>query len=104
GERGLPILTSEFGRALPPSDVKTDWTVRFYKWDPVGKPYLGVYFFGPNIINPQIARIVPNGPAAKAGLRVNDVIVAVGEKKISDHRAVTAEIQKLKVGDNVTLK
>ncbi len=30
GERGLPFLASELGKALP--DVTTSWTVRFHKW------------------------------------------------------------------------
>jgi serine/threonine protein kinase len=36
GELGLPVLTGEIGKAPPPA-VKTDWTVRFYKWDNAGK-------------------------------------------------------------------
>ena len=35
GERGLPVLSSEFNKELLP--VTTDWTVQFYRWEKVGQ-------------------------------------------------------------------
>jgi formylglycine-generating enzyme required for sulfatase activity len=35
GERGLSFLDDEIGKELPP--VKTDWTVRFHRWEEAGQ-------------------------------------------------------------------
>ena len=33
-EQALPPLTGEIGRGPPPPPVLSDWTVRFYRWEP----------------------------------------------------------------------
>jgi serine/threonine protein kinase/formylglycine-generating enzyme required for sulfatase activity len=39
GERGVPLLTSEFSKEMPTPPVTSDWTVRFYKWHDVDKDH-----------------------------------------------------------------
>ena len=48
--------------------------------------------------------IVPNSPAAKAGLIVNDTITEFGVKPIKTFEDLTAEIAKCKPGDTVEIK
>lgn len=48
--------------------------------------------------------IVPNSPAAKAGLVVHDRIVEFGGKKIETFEQLTAEIGKCKAGETVDIK
>jgi formylglycine-generating enzyme required for sulfatase activity len=102
GKLGLPTLTGEIGKAPPPA-VKTDWTVRFYKWVAAGRPFIGVQFF-PDSRVARLSAIYLDGSAARAGLRPNDVILSVDNKKIAGPSDLIAEIQKRKVGAKVVLK
>jgi len=45
----------------------------------------------------------PKGPAAKAGLKAGDVIVALNGRPMSDPDALVVAIRALDVGDSVTL-
>lgn len=48
-----------------------------------------------------VASIVPGGPAAKAGLRVSDVVVAVNNNRISNDRELLREVALLALGKEV---
>lgn len=48
-----------------------------------------------------IAEIVPGGPAAKAGLKKNDIIIAVSGTRIKDMGVLIAEIRQKEVGDRL---
>jgi serine protease Do len=52
----------------------------------------------------RISGVVPDSPAAKAGLRVNDLILGVGDKVIKDPDTLVGTIQRYKAGKTVTLK
>jgi Peptidase family M28/PDZ domain/PA domain len=47
---------------------------------------------------------VPEGPAAKAGLKAEDIIVQFGESKITGIEDFDSALRKFKVGDKVKLK
>ena len=98
GERAIPLLASQFGPAPVAPAVKTDWTVRFYKWNPVGRPLLGIsdFYIPPGA---RIASILQDGAAQRAGLKPHDAILAVGGKNTTVPRDVYVEVQKYKIGD-----
>ncbi|AHX11117.1 trypsin family protein [Neorickettsia helminthoeca str. Oregon] len=50
-----------------------------------------------------VASIDKKGPAYKSGLRVGDVITAVGGEKISGSRRLVREVSSKKIGDSLTL-
>src|SRR4051794_32438158 len=51
-----------------------------------------------------VADVVPNSPAAKAGINSTDVIVAVDGQSVERQDQVSDLIAKKKAGDKVTLK
>jgi S1-C subfamily serine protease len=46
----------------------------------------------------QIAKVVPGSPAERGGLKVNDVVVGVGDRKVTDVDDFTVAIRVLKIG------
>jgi len=51
-----------------------------------------------------VTEVVPNSPAATAGLKVNDVITAVNDKQIQDPGQLRETIQQTGVGKEVTVQ
>jgi photosystem II stability/assembly factor-like uncharacterized protein len=51
----------------------------------------------------KLTQITPDGPAAKAGLKVGDVVKAVDKKIVADYEQLTEQIRAHKVGDKLTL-
>ena len=78
------------------------------------KPYIGVYL---NNLDSEkikalnikstngvlIAKVVADGPAARAGIQANDVIVAVNGKAVNSAGAFIGELGAKKVGESVEL-
>jgi len=52
----------------------------------------------------RIEKVIPNSPAAKAGIKVDDVITHVNDKPTADHPAVIAEVKQHRPGETVKLK
>ncbi len=52
----------------------------------------------------RITQVNRNGPADRAGLRVDDVIIAVGDKSIASYAALLEEIRRHKGGDKVKVR
>jgi S1-C subfamily serine protease len=50
-----------------------------------------------------IIRVVPNSPAAKAGIRIGDVIVRLNGEVITDSSAVQKAVEVAQVGGNLRL-
>jgi serine protease Do len=50
-----------------------------------------------------VGDVIPNGPAAKAGIKANDAIVAIDGKPIKDGDELVADISARKVGSTVQL-
>ncbi len=79
------------------------------------KPYIGVYLDNLDSQKIQalnikstngvlIAKVVDGGPAEAAGLRANDVIVAVNGKAVNSAGAFIGELAAKRVGQQITLK
>lgn len=80
------------------------------------RPWLGILYRGVNI-NDQakgqyglpvnygivVDSVVPNGPAAKAGMQDKDILIAFNDKKIATFPDLQQALEKTKVGDNVTV-
>ena len=78
------------------------------------KPYIGVYL---NNLDSEkvkalnikstngvlIAKVIENGPAAKAGMQAHDVVVAVNGKSVNSAGAFIGELAAKKIGETVEL-
>lgn len=88
--------------------VEKDWQDWVLKLKPPamgasrGQPYLGIQLRAATD-GVEVANIVAGSGADKAGLKNGDVIVKVNEQRVVDPGELTAEIQKHKVGDKVTV-
>lgn len=70
------------------------------------RPFLGVRpgEGEPDVEGLQVGEVVPESPAAKAGLRAQDVIVEFDGKKITDFASLREAVLEKAIGDEVTLK
>ena len=78
------------------------------------KPYIGVYLNNLDsdkikVLNIKstngvlIAKVIPNGPASRAGIQTNDVVVAVNGKPVNSAGAFIGELAAKKIGETVEL-
>jgi photosystem II stability/assembly factor-like uncharacterized protein len=51
----------------------------------------------------KLTQITPDGPAAKAGLKVGDIIKAIDKKSLGKYEELAERIRRRKVGDKLTL-
>ncbi len=78
------------------------------------RPYIGVWlepmnetFAARYKINNSgviVANVIPGGPAEKAGLKVNDVIVSLNDTAIRDYDGLQDFLQTREVGETITVK
>src|SRR5690606_13252508 len=83
------------------------------KVDRPATPWLGVgvieindriaEYYGLSNTEGAIIQVVPNGPAAKAGLMDGDIIKEVNRKKVKSPQDVVDIIQKFNVGQEIDL-
>jgi len=67
-----------------------------------GGPYLGVTS-DPDANDCKILRVMPNTPAAKAGIRPGDVVIKLGDDEIKTFQQMAQKIGQKKPGDKVKL-
>jgi len=79
------------------------WGGGFGFRDVSNSPYMGVEG-DPEDKQARITRVVPDSPAEKAGLKVDDVITSFDGKKIEGYAELRPQILKKKVGDKVAVE
>ena len=52
----------------------------------------------------QIAKVVPGSPAERGGLKANDVVVRVGDRKVTDVDDFTVAVRQLKIGEDAQIE
>jgi serine protease Do len=67
------------------------------------KPYLGLKF-EPDATNCKIAEVTPESPAAKAGLKVDDLVMAFDGKMVANYDELLSQLRKKKPGDEIVLE
>jgi putative serine protease PepD len=94
------------GFAIPSSLVKDIATqiIRFGHVVNSHRAYLGVQIGDTNGAGVLVQSVTPGGPAAKAGLKVGDVITAVNSQATPTLDALTSAVSELKPGATVTLR
>ncbi|HEX5050794.1 MAG TPA: PDZ domain-containing protein [Planctomycetota bacterium] len=70
---------------------------------PPADGWLGVFLDGERD-EAVVTEVIPDSPAAKAGLQVGDVFLAVGDKETATRDAFVAAIQAGQAGDRVSIK
>lgn len=101
------------GFAVPVNDVKDIIKDLIENGYVTGKPYMGVRIssvtetdakrYGLKV-GAYVEVVEENSSAAKAGLKVGDIIIAIDETEINTHSALVATVATYRAGDTVTLK
>jgi serine protease Do len=67
------------------------------------RPWLGIY---PQVMagHVVIGGVMPNGPAAKSGLRQGDIILAVDKQEIRSRQELYKEMWKKRPGERISFK
>lgn len=78
------------------------------------RPYIGVWLepmnetfaarYNINNSGVIVANVIPGGPAEKAGIKVNDVIVSLNDTAIKDYEGLQDFLQTREVGETITVK
>jgi putative serine protease PepD len=90
------------GFAVPANTVR-DVIPRLERGETIRRPYLGVST-APGDGGAVVREATAGGPAARAGLRAGDVIVAVGGAKVREPDDVATAIQDRRPGQTVTIE
>ncbi len=101
------------GFAVPVNDVKDIIKDLIEHGYVTGKPYMGVQISSVTELDAKryglkvgayVEVVEENSSAAKAGLKVGDIIIAIDDTEINTHSALVATVATYRAGDTVTLK
>ena len=68
----------------------------------IGTGYMG--FFGEDATpGAKLTNVIAGGPAAQAGLQVDDIVLALNKKEVKSYEELTDDLRALNAGDKVTL-
>lgn len=56
------------------------------------------------IFGAYVSKVVPNGPAEKAGLKVGDIIIEFNDKKIAENCSLPMAVSSAEIGSSVSMK
>lgn len=116
GINSVKIASAEvegMGFAIPINDAKPIIHQLISKGY-VSRPFIGIYNF--QEVTPQLSQwydlpqgiyvggLVPGGPAAKAGMQVEDIIVKIQEENIKTEADLQKVLKGLKPGDQVVIR
>lgn len=99
GGIGFACKTAEIDKVLPRLKNREKIAAQ-------NRPYLGIQpgEGNPDVEGVQIAEVVNDSPAAKAGIRKDDVLVEFDGKKITDFESLREQLGEKKIGDTVAVK
>jgi len=70
----------------------------------ITRGFLGVELVTkPETLGVRVAKVLPDSPAAKGGLRVGDLITRIGDRDLVDMVSARVALKKVKAGDRVVL-
>jgi S1-C subfamily serine protease len=113
---GMPTLSSSGGRrasaapsvafAIPSKTIVSvaNQLIASGKVNHTGTAYLGVTLQDDPNGGARVQTVVAGGPAAKAGLRPQSVITAIGDHAVADVAGVSQALATFKPGDTVALQ
>lgn len=117
----IDIQASGIGFAIPINQVKSA-IESVLKYGKIVRPRIGVRYIP---ITPEFAAlnemdikegalvysgsagelaVIPGGPADKAGVQINDIIVSINTDKIDQNHSLSSLLQKYKAGDEIELE
>jgi serine protease Do len=99
------FLTANMHVPIAAYDEAWDRLVKGEAWGhfPGTGPFIGVQG-DPTSDAAKVARVLPKGPAQKAGIKPGDVIIRYGEKQITDFASLQMCVNDSQPGDKVTLE
>ena len=104
--KSLSDSASGLGFAIPVNEVK-ETVEALIKDGKVAHPTLGLT--ARSVSNDlasgaQIADVKPGGPADKAGIKENDVVTKVGDRKVADGDEFVVAVRQLKIGQDAQIQ
>ena len=104
--KSLSDSASGLGFAIPVNEVK-ETVEALIKDGKVAHPTLGLT--ARSVSNDlasgaQIADVKPGGPADKAGIKENDVVIKVGDRKVADGDEFVVAVRQLKIGQDAQIQ
>jgi S1-C subfamily serine protease len=104
--KSLSDSASGLGFAIPVNEVKETVDV-LIKDGKISHPTLGLS--ARSVSNDlaqgaQVANVKAGGPAEKAGILENDVVVKVGSRKVADSDEMVVAVRQLKIGQEAPIE